>query len=195
MPEMPLAAQQLSGPSGTAARTHQERTEKALYRNGEGQTSGRTPGRTSRMGDKSITTTEGRADGHANCAPFTPNENQLRVLTAFQDGDYTCSVTQAMSSSGLSRGTWYYCLGNPDFARWWQEQVERWAAMNLPRVYAALLRRATEKGAPGNTAAIRTFLERFDKDYAPRRRRGGAASDGQDAGVIVVRWADEPDDE
>ena len=70
------------------------------------------------MGDKSITTAEGRVDGQADCAPFTPNENQQNALTAFQERDYLCTVSEAMSSAGLSRGTWYYWLGNPDFARW-----------------------------------------------------------------------------
>ena len=165
------------------------------------------------MGDKSITT----ADRSGESTEFAPNENQLRALTAFQDDGYTCSVTEGMSNAGLHRSTWYVWTRRADFCCWWQEQVERWAAMNLPRVYAALLRRATETDAPGNTAAMRTFLERFDKGFVPRRRRdtrhGGALGVGTwdlsnaspeelarikhalGGDAIVVRWADEQDAE
>jgi len=112
-----------------------------------------------------------RADRPGESTEFAPNENQQRALTAFQDGGYTCSVMEAMSKAGLHRSTWYVWTRRADFCRWWQDQAEQWAASHLPQVYGVMIACATGQSTAGSTAAGRLFLQRFDKHFAPRRRR------------------------
>jgi hypothetical protein len=131
------------------------------------------------MGDKSGKAAERPGES----TEFAPNENQFRALTAFQDCDYGCSVTQGMSAAGLHRTTWYAWTRRANFCRWWRDQAERWAAIHLPQVYGAMIARATGQSEAGSTAAGRLFLQRFDKHFAPRRRQDirQRPTDGPDA--------------
>jgi len=105
---------------------------------------------------------------------FVPSDNQLAVLKVWRRHDYCCTVSQAMSEAGLDRTIWYDWFAKPEFAAWWQEQADSWAAQQLPRVQANLIRMATEPARTGvrygDAAAARTVLERYDAGFAPRSR-------------------------
>ena len=101
---------------------------------------------------------------------FQPTEAQEHVLSHFQSDDYTCAVTNACAACGVGRRTFYNWFDNPAFARWWQQRAERWAALQVGRVYGALVRSAAGQDVGGNPTDRKTFLERFDERYAPRQR-------------------------
>jgi len=101
---------------------------------------------------------------------WTPSETQLRVLSHFQAADYACTVVDACTACSVGRQTFYDWFARPEFARWWGEQGERWAALQVGRVYSALVRSAAGQDVGGNPTDRKTFLERFDERYAPRQR-------------------------
>ena len=102
---------------------------------------------------------------------FTPSATQKALLSVMQECDYGRSITEACAEAKVGRRTFYGWTDNPQFCRWWVEQAERHFSRELPRIYAALVRSATEKDAPGNVAASRLLLERFDKSFVPRSRK------------------------
>lgn len=105
---------------------------------------------------------------------FEPSESQRRLLTVVQEHGYGCFVRDACKEAAISRQTYYDWFHHEDFAAWWLGEQERYFALRLGRVYAALTDAATAetgpKDAKHNPAAIKLFLERFDHEYAPQSR-------------------------
>jgi len=108
-----------------------------------------------------------------NFTKFNPSEKQRSLLNAFKDADYVVTVTKACEVVGLARRTYYDWIDNPDFAEWWENQAKRYIALKLPQVWGNLAQAATGKFANGerpNVYAIKTFLERFDRDYKLKKK-------------------------
>ncbi len=102
---------------------------------------------------------------------WAPTPTQSRVLTHFQGLDYECTVVDGCAACDVGRRTFYDWFGKPEFAQWWNEQGERWAALQMGRVHGAMVRSATGTDVGGTPADRKMFLERFDKGYAPRQRQ------------------------
>lgn len=112
----------------------------------------------------------GVSEDPATRTDWAPTDIQVRVLKHFQGLDYDCTVIDGCAACEVGRRTFYDWFGKPEFARWWQEQAERWASLQMGRTYGAIVRSATGTDVGGSPADRKMFLERFDKGYAPRRR-------------------------
>jgi len=102
---------------------------------------------------------------------FKPSEDQQRVLAAFQDTGYTCTVRDACGRNESLRVQSYRWFRDAQFRAWWNEERERYFAMQLPRVDAAVLSAAVGEGSQVNVSAARLMYERHDQRFAPRQRR------------------------
>ncbi len=104
---------------------------------------------------------------------FTPSENQLKVLTAIQDTDYSATTLDVCKRAGITPQAYYKWFRNEAFREWWQGELDRFFAFRRGRVVAAVYEAAiSEKPQPrGSTTDRRLFLERYDKGYMPRSKQ------------------------
>ena len=104
---------------------------------------------------------------------FTPSENQLKVLTAIQDTEYSATVMDVCKRAGITSQAYYKWFQNEAFREWWQAELDRFFALRRSRVIAAIYQAAiSEKPQPrGSTTDRRLFLERYDKGYMPKSKR------------------------
>ena len=116
-----------------------------------------------------------RYDIKGSATEFAPSEKQLSLLMATQKASYGGGVRAWCRAVGIHHGSYYRWLNDPNFRRWWMDEAEKYFALQLPRVQGALVVAATtarrSSDAKMDTAAIKLFLERFDKDFIPKTRR------------------------
>ena len=124
------------------------------------------------------------SDGKA-LTPFEPSANQLAVLSAFQDADYGCRVSDACQVGGVTKQAYYLWHNDPAFSKWWAQQAERHFSLQLGRVYGAAIRAAEGEDLPGNSDR-KLLLERFDRDYCPASRQHAELS-GPGGGAIPIQ--------
>lgn len=124
---------------------------------------------------------------------FQPSEAQQRVLDHFQAEKYECTVVDACAKCEVPRRTFYNWFDKPEFVRWWDQQAERWAAMQKGRVYGALARSAGGEDVGGTPADRKTYLERFDKGYAPKRREELSSDGPLGITVHVTKTYEQPE--
>ena len=105
------------------------------------------------------------------CTRWQPNERMLRLLDVFWEQGYDVTVKDACEEAKISRRTYYNWEDDPDFMVWWNEKMDKWFIREKRKVYVSLVKAATEDDQPGSDQARRTFLERFDKQFAPRTRQ------------------------
>ncbi len=108
-----------------------------------------------------------------NLTEFQPNENQKRVLEAFQEGDFTISVVDVCQAAGISRSAYYLWFQDAGFRRWWNNEADRWAALQRPRIIGAMVAAATGPcpASRGSAFDRKLFLERYDEGYSPKSRQ------------------------
>ncbi|HDZ20078.1 hypothetical protein LCGC14_0204560 [marine sediment metagenome] len=106
-----------------------------------------------------------------NGTDFEPSEDQKKLLEVVQDSGYGMSVTAACATAGVARRTYYNWFDAPDFVAWWKDRYERHLAMQLPRIYHAMMESALGHNKDANPQAIKLTLERFDKGYTPRSKQ------------------------
>ena len=125
-----------------------------------------------RLGDRqpSSSTRARKTTPSRNRTDWQPSGAQERLLYVFWDYDYQIPITRACTEARIGRQTYSDWTHDPRFNRWWAEHIERFFAMNLDRVYAAMLKAAIGDGVGGSNHARRLYLQRFDPDYRPRRK-------------------------
>ena len=108
---------------------------------------------------------------------WRPSDAQERLLYVFWDNCYQITISRACTEARIGRQTYYDWTHDPRFNRWWIEQLDRFFVMMLPQVHAAMFKAATEDGVPGTTHARRLYLQRFDANYVPYRRKRQAPAE------------------
>ena len=102
---------------------------------------------------------------------WMPSDNQRAMLKIFQDADYDLSVNDACRQLPIDRPSYYHWFDHPEFVAWWQDQHERFFALGLNEVHAAIRDGAVAGKKGGNTAAQKLYLERFDARYMPKTKQ------------------------
>ncbi len=126
-----------------------------------------------------------------NSTEFEPSENQKAVLEAFRERDYVLSVTDACRTAGVHRSTFYLWFQDAGFRAWWNNEADRWATLQRPRIIGAMVAAATspEIGVRGSASDRKLFLERYDEGYSPKSRR--QVSGGLDVDATFRNMTDE----
>jgi len=99
-----------------------------------------------------------------NNTVFAPTKNQVDYLEAFMtscDGNKTVMAKKA----GVSRKTIYRWRKDPAFVEWFNGEVSKLMKADLPDVWLDVKRRAKR-----NYNDSKLFLERFDGDYAEKKK-------------------------
>jgi len=109
---------------------------------------------------------------------YAPNQNQKAALDHAWSVDYIYTVTSLCKAVGVSRAAYYEWFHNVQFAHWWMENWTVHFALNLPRVYAIMMLKASGDSVAGDVAAAKLIAERFDKGYIPHSRQDIAGVPG-----------------
>ena len=120
---------------------------------------------------------------------WQPNEHQQHALSLSQDADYALSVTDLCKEVGVSRQAYSLWFNTPGFVKWWGEAFERHMMLALPRMYGAVMERASGLVAPksGSPQDAKLLMERFDKGYAPRSRQEVTGEGGEALTLVLKR--------
>ena len=107
----------------------------------------------------------------ATLKKWEPNENQTRALTLMLESGCSLSLHEISKAISISPTAVYQWFDTPAFSMWWEAAIEGYFHKRLSRRYAKLDEAA--EGFPGKAdiGAIRLFLQRFDRQYAPRSRQ------------------------
>lgn len=122
---------------------------------------------------------------------WKPSARHLSLLTAVQAGSYGDTVCELCAKNELPRRTYYDWMENADFRAWWEDRQERFWVQRLGKVREAMYRAAVAKTPIGSHADRKLFLERFDKDYAPRSRQDQRTETKHDAGGELLGRMDQ----
>ena len=84
-----------------------------------------------------------------NSKKFQPKETQLAFLEAYLSQEVRMSIEQLAEIAGITAKTYYEWVKNPDFNKWFYEQIEvnkhRFAPRILDNLFN-LARQTTDKG-------------------------------------------------
>jgi len=95
---------------------------------------------------------------------FTPSPAQIRYLKAYLS-EKRVNKTKAAKAAGVDRTTVYLWRGKPEFVAWFNSEVKADMHASLSDVWKNVFRRSEI-----NSNDSKLFLERFDEDYAEKKK-------------------------
>ena len=99
-----------------------------------------------------------------NNTVFAPTKPQVNYLEAFMTSAKG-NKTEMAKEAGVSRKTIYRWRKDPAFVAWFNGEVSKLMKADLPDVWLDVKRRAKR-----NYNDSKLFLERFDEDYAEKKK-------------------------
>ena len=101
---------------------------------------------------------------------WEPSPDQLSYVKAQEAAGFGLSIQRAMEATSLSRTRWYDWTDDPQFIKWYDERADKYFALQRARMVSRLVNSA-DGNRDVNVQAVKTFLERYDKNYQPSSKR------------------------
>ncbi len=95
---------------------------------------------------------------------FNPNKNQMNFLEAYISSEKS-TLKAIAEEAGITPKTVYQWRKNPEYVKWFNNEVAKAMEADLPDIWKDVKRRA-KRSHPDS----KLYLERFDKDYAEKKK-------------------------
>jgi len=116
---------------------------------------------------------EGQASTRKERKKFTPSEKQRKVLLLGYETNFSFTSAHLLRI-GVSVEEWYGWFESYEFRGWWSRQAGGYFSSKLPVVWGTMLDCITlpeHAGRASRIAAVcKVYLQRFDKNFAPRAK-------------------------